>query len=190
MGRSPSVVLSFLILHLAALSQASANALPSLVTNSPFLPPGFQPPGTSGSATEAPPPSASQFEFRGVYQLGGTYYFNIYNLRERQGSWITENAVAEDDLRVVSFDPEENLLVLNVAGEQTRVSLIQTSDRSLPVQTAARTQVTPANNEQASPAQRQPVRRRVIRPSVRTSNNSSAAAAARRRVINRTNSNQ
>lgn len=188
MGSFLKTVSIFLILAPAIFLQAAEATGLSLISDSPFLPPGFEPPG-SGSPIGGPPPiTSSEYEFHGVYQLGGVYYYNLFNLRERKGSWVSERKPLED-VRIISFDPADNLLVVNVGGEQSNLSLIQTSDRPMPVQTAPRARVTTANNKSTEAEARQPVRRRVIRPSVRTSTNASAAAAARRRVINRSNSN-
>jgi len=178
--------------------------LPSLVTNSPFLPPGFQPPG---SAAPAPPPAAgrTQYEFRGVYQLEDMYHFHLYDTRERKGFWLTEEAPREGVLEVLEFDPESNEVVVTVAGEQISLALVRTSDQPMPIQTptpVARPVVRPPMPQPAvrpatpavrpatpaaptTPAAPQPVRRRVIRP---TSSAEPAVpvAPARRPVVNLT----
>lgn len=165
------------MLSISALTGAESTL--SLVANSPFLPPGFQPPGTPGKPA-APAATSNQYEFRGVYQLGETYYYNIYNVRERKGSWITRQDAGEMDIDVLSFDRETNELAIDVAGETVSLALAETSDRTLPVNTAPAT-TQPATTE-AKPAVRQPVRRRVIRPTTRASR-SSSSNTARRRVI-------
>lgn len=189
MGRFPSVVAIFLLHPLVSILAAEYTP-PSLITNSPFLPPGFQPPGNSPATNEPAALENALFEFRGVYQLGGQFYYHLYNVREREGSWMTEEDASENNFRIVSFDTNENLLVLDVGGEQKSLSLIQTSNKSMPVQTAPRSRVAKAETSNAENNRRTPVRRRVIRPSVRNRSNNSAATAARRRVINRTTSNR
>ncbi|NDV62500.1 hypothetical protein G0Q06_08565 [Puniceicoccales bacterium CK1056] len=152
----------------------------SLVSNSPFLPPGFQPPGTPGQPA-TPPATSNQYEFRGVYQLSGTYYYNLYDVRERKGSWVTKQDANEKDMRILSFDRESNELAIDVAGKTLSLALVETSDRTLPVQTAQAT-AQPAAKAATTPTTKQPVRRRVIRPTSRASR-SSSPNTARRRVI-------
>ncbi len=148
--------------------------LPSLLTNSPFLPPGFQPPG---SAAPAPPPAAArtQYEFRGVYQLDDVYHFHLFDTRERRGFWVTETSPREGALEVLEFNPERNEVTIVVAGEQMSLALVKTSDQPLPIPTppsapAVRPE-TPAPQPAirpttpSTPVAPQPVRRRVIRPS-------------------------
>jgi len=149
-----------------ALSEESGSGAPSILTHSPFLPPGFQPPGGAGTTTDAPA-SPSQFEFHGVYQLGGTYYFNLFNSREKKGSWISRESSTTDWPHIVRYDEEEDVLVVEISGERVSLSLVETSDRPMVVAGANPAQPrTPAVTTQASQQQATP-RRRVIRPTVR-----------------------
>ena len=159
---------------------AGAESTVSLVSNSPFLPPGFQPPGNPGKPA-TPAATTSQYEFRGVYQLSGTYYYNLYNVRESKGSWISDQEADDLELRILSFDRETNELAVDLAGKTVNLALIETSDRTLPVQTAPAA-VQPTTTTQTKPATKQPTRRRVIRPTTR-SGNSNSGNTARRRVI-------
>jgi len=157
---------------LAAISFcAEVSATPTLVTKSPFLPPGFSPPGSAGSA-DAPPASVSQFEFRGVYQMEGQYYFNLYNTRDKKGTWVTEAASGEDTPRVIRFDLEGDVLVVESAGEQLSLTMVETSNRPMPLPAARRASVPKANQAKktAASSAQTPVRRRVIRPTTRTTN--------------------
>jgi hypothetical protein len=177
------------VVSMAGCPLASAAGPPSLVTHSPFLPPGFQPPGQSAAPGQAqPPPQRGTYEFRGVYQLDGAFYFHLYNLREQKGKWLTLDGSREDSVEILEFDPDNNELALRIDGESQNLSLIQTSDRSLPVQTAP----TPARVTQPAPgtapgAANIPVRRRVIRPTTRTGENPSPVI--RRPVVNPNPSN-
>jgi hypothetical protein len=162
-------------------ARAETGSTPSLISNSPFLPPGFQPPGTPGKPV-APPATSNQYEFRGVYQLGGTYYYNLYDVRERKASWLTKNEAAEMNLSILSFDQDTNELALDVDGETVSLSLVETSDRTLPVQTAPAVPTTLPATPTTQPATPEPTRRRVIRPTTRTGTTNSAQPV-RRRVI-------
>ena len=159
------LALPALMLAGSGMSEEEQDA-PTLVTKSPFLPPDFNPPG-GAAGDPAMPASASQYEFRGVYQMGGRYYFNLYNTRDKSGTWVAEGESGSDAPRIVRFDRDEDVLVVEVSGERVNLELVDTSDRPMPVATAARpTPATlPATTSQQSPT---PVRRRVIRPSTRT----------------------
>jgi hypothetical protein len=157
---------------------------PTLITNSPFLPPGFQPPGQSASTPEkAPPQQRSSYEFRGVYQIGGQYYFHLFNLQEQKGQWMSDASVEDEALEILDYDPETDELVVIIDGESQNLGLIQTSDKSMPVQTAPPRQTTAPSRETTPQRSNLPVRRRVIRPTSRTG--SDASNTSRRPVINR-----
>ncbi|MEX0331353.1 MAG: hypothetical protein AB3N64_08030 [Puniceicoccaceae bacterium] len=161
----------------------------TLITKSPFLPPDFNPPG-SGAGDPSMPASASQYQFRGVYQMGGEYYFNLYNTRDKSGTWVTENESGGDSPRIVRFNLDEDVLVVEVSGEQVSLELVETSDRTLPVASAPRpTPATrPATTTQGTAVRQTttPVRRRVIRPSTRNT----TSTAARRPTIPANNNQQ
>lgn len=158
--------------------------IPTLLEKSPFLPPGFQPPGGAGAAA-APAAQAGQFEFRGVYQLGGEYFFNLYNTRERKGSWVSKNASGEETPKIIEFDLENDVLVVDSSGQRLSLNLVETSDNPMPL-SANRPVTTPSPTTlPATPAataeqRTTPARRRVIRPSTRPA---STTTAAPRRVI-------
>ena len=163
----------------------TGGTVPSILRNSPFLPPGFQPPGGSQVSTEIPV-SSSQFEFHGVYQLGGQYYFNLYNKRENRGNWMSRNEEINGFPRIVRYNPDEDLLTVEVAGEQVALQMIETTDKPMPLAAGAAPQrVTPPAASQGAPRPTPP-RRRVIRPTSRTDSTSTA----RRPVIRRSTPNQ
>lgn len=172
-------MLMSLIVSMAA-QEETGNA-PTLVSKSPFLPPGFQPPGTPGKA--APPPATtSQFEFRGVYQLGGTYHYNLYNVRERKAFWVTKQDTGDTGLEILSFDPDENTLALEAGGESLSLTLIATSNTTLPVQTAPATPTVNPDTPAVTRPTPTPVRRRVIRPTSRAGS-TPTTSPSRRRII-------
>lgn len=181
-----TVLLVFACASITGLAQDVPASSPTIVTNSPFLPPGFSPPGGAGAASDLPA-APGQYEFRGVYKLGGIYYFNLFNKRENKGSWVNENSTADDLPRIIRYDLEEDLLVVDVAGEQSSLSLIETSNRPMALVSSrpATPQTKPATPATTSPraTTNTPTRRRVIRPVTRTQ----AADAAARRPVNQPN---
>lgn len=155
--------------------------VPSLVTDSPFLPPGFTPPGQGTPPSQRPQEQAGAFSFRGVYMLNGTYHFNIHNQREQSGQWLTASGSSEDGIDILHFDEEANVLKIRREGKVEELALIETSDRALPVQTAPATTQAPAAAREARETNvRRPVRRRVIRPN---SGGTGAPTPTRRRVV-------
>jgi len=186
MIRLPAACILILCFLLTTSAEEAAPTVPSLIENSPFLPPGFQPPGSPRKAADAPA-SSSTYEFRGIYQLGGLYYYHLYNKREQKGNWFTESEAREAGVEIVDFDPTADELVVRVAGKQSNLALVETSDRTLPVQTArpAQASVSTQNRENTTVSENN--RRRVIRPSVRQSRNTNRNV--RRRVIRPANRN-
>lgn len=139
----------------------------SLVNNSPFLPPGFQPPG-GATATAAPPPQAAQLEYRGVYELGGQLHFNVFDKRTARGTWM-RTGEENEGARVVDYDLDEDVVVVEYNGARMRLSLIETSTTPIPVMGAPTSQPAQAALQQPGQQDQQvrtsiPVRRRIIRP--------------------------
>ncbi len=163
------------ILSIAALLIfQGASAETSIIVNSPFLPEGFSPPGGSGSKAKAPV-SSGQLEFRGVYQMDSVYYFHLYDLRERKGTWIREGDRSAQP-RIVRYQDEEGVLVVESDGRVMNLEMIRTSDKAIPLPTPPPAVTTPARTQQ--PATRPgTVRRRVIRPTTQSSTSATRRAA-------------
>jgi hypothetical protein len=169
MGKMPQVTILLMMLPALALAQGNATSS-SIVAKSPFLPPGFTPPGGQGSTAGAPATSG-QFQFKGVYQLGGEYYFNLYNVREKKGSWLRRGEDKEGQPRVINYQREADVLVVESEGKQLSLDLIETSDKPIPLPNPAPTarKVTPVKKpETTTSGTSTTTRRRVIRPSTRT----------------------
>lgn len=164
-----------LLLAAAAFSIECGADGPSIIDKSPFLPPNFQPPGSGGSAAAAQAATSGEYEFRGVYMLQGQYHFNLYNKREQKGTWVSEGEIKEDAPRIVRYSREDDEVVIDLGGRQLTLGMVSTSDKVLPVQTArAPTTVrTPSSSVTTSRTSQAPVRRRVIRPTTRTSTSTS-----------------
>jgi len=141
----------------------------ALAERSPFLPPGFTPPRNAPTAanraTQGPSRDTRQLQFKGVYQLGGQYFFNIFDQRENKGSWVGLREGGADFL-VTEFDESSGEIELDVDGIPLSLSLATPSDNPIPVQTGR--PATAANVRPAAPVRPQrPTtvnRRRVVPP--------------------------
>lgn len=169
-----------LLLHPALIARESASGVPSIIRNSPFLPPGFEAPGQPGKAAPDPSRNAA-YEFRGVYQLDGRYFFNLYNTRDRKGSWIGPGESGSGPFEIIDFNEEENALTVAVDGQTLNLALVETSNKPMPVRTAPAA-TRSGNRETAVRQTRRPVRRRVIRPASRNRAPSSENTTRRRPV--------
>lgn len=186
MLKSRSVSILPLLLATAVFSIECGAAGPSIVENSPFLPPNFQPPGAGRTSTAAQAAASAEYEFRGVYMLEGEYHFNLFNKREQKGTWVGEDDLIDGAPRIVRYSREDNEVIIDLSGRQLTLGMISTSDKVLPVQTAkAPTVRQPSSTSSATTRTTQaPVRRRVIRPSTRTTS-SSTPSTIRRPTIQR-----
>jgi hypothetical protein len=183
----PAAFLTCFALLAATSAGNGSPEAPTIVTDSPFLPPGFEPPGQPGRAPDRPQ-APGEYQFRGVYQLNNQYYFQLYNVREQSGQWITRDPAPDSPIQILEFNPGSNTLSLRVDDRILELALASTSDQPLPIRTAS-AKAEPAAREPASktarrPEVRRPARRRVIRPRSRTPETSSATAE-RRRVVRR-----
>lgn len=163
-----------LLAALASFSIECGAAGPSIVENSPFLPPNFQPPGGGSSSTTAQAAASGEYEFRGVYMLQGQYHFNLYNKREQKGTWVAEDEIKEDAPRVVRYSQDDDEVIIDLGGRQLTLGMVSTSDKVLPVETAKAPVVRQPTSSTSSTNRttQAPVRRRVIRPTTRTSTSS------------------
>ena len=93
--------------------------------------------------------------------MDGVYYFNLYNTRDKKGSWVTENDSGSDLPRIISYDLQQDRLVVDVAGEQVNLNLVDTSDRPMPLANARPVvkPASPANPTAAASRTATPVRR-------------------------------
>ena len=117
-----------------AMAQTGAS---SLVRKSPFLPPQFNPPGEAG-AEAALPASRSRFEFRGVYQLGGRYYYHLFDQGSGRGEWLSQQNQAAGSPRIVEFKQNPDRLVIDVDGRVIELEMASRGDQSLPAERVTR----------------------------------------------------
>lgn len=148
----------------------------SLVENSPFIPPDFNPP-SAPVAVRPTTQQASQYTYRGVYQLGQTLFFNIFNASENKAQWIRGDATDNSEIRILDYDLAEDEIEIEISGQTLSLSLAKPSDQPIPVQTQtaqrpaavpAAPAAAPAGPANTTATEERPVRRRVIRPTTRS----------------------
>ncbi len=160
------VAIFFLLIPLFSSLSAARITRASIIEHSPFLPPDFNPPGSGGSQAETPT-TQGRYQFKGVYQLGGEYFFHLYDERSRQGSWMSRNSIAAGYPRIVQFKEMEDLLVVEMDGEQIQLHMVHGSNRSIPLansRPSMKSLQMPGQPGPATISQPPVIRRRVIRP--------------------------
>lgn len=165
---------------LTAQSTASAGGSPpSILDRSPFLPPDFQPPSQRTQPRRPQPAEQNSYEFRGVYQLAGEYRFLIAEARSREGDWVSLQRPG-DNYQIKHYDPQTQVLTIlaNNKEEQLELAQLNPDTKPIPVQGQS-TAAAPSRPSSAQPADsgNTSPRRRVIRPTSRTSSNTTNDSA-------------
>ncbi len=142
----------------------------NLVDNSPFIPDSFN--ARQQAKKPLPKKAASavlEFEFRGVYSLGGEYQFSIYNKKSQKGEWVSLGE-SGSSFEVTSYDENSNSIQLNIDGKIEEMALRTPDNKPIPVQTArsgttkSRKELAAANRAARAKKKKPVVRRRVIVP--------------------------
>ena len=161
-----SALVAFIAVTGSFLQGAGAN----LVDNSPFIPDNFK----ARQKAKKPPPkkpanTALEFEFRGVYSLGGEYQFSIYNKKEQKGEWVSLGETGSS-FQVTGYDEASHSIQLNIDGKTEEIALRTPDNKPIPVQTMAtgtaktRQELAAANRAARAKKKKPVVRRRVIVP--------------------------
>lgn len=180
----------------AVLSAQPATILQeTLVERSPFIPDTFRATSENDPQTVAQEPvNEGNYEFKGVYSLNGTYYFNLFNKQSQKGQWVTEEEMHEG-LRVMSFDENSNRIQVSIGGRTETYELAQVSDSPMPIVTAPRaaptnvtasaTQANPTDQQKRMEALRALARRRAAANEARISrmNQNAQASQASRTTV-------
>jgi xanthine/CO dehydrogenase XdhC/CoxF family maturation factor len=95
------IAIALLALNMAG--DSAAQAIDSLLRNSPF--------GNPGSAPASADNSGQQFEFRGVVDDGGNLLFSVYEPATRRSRWLAVGESSEA-VTVRSFDAQNNSLTI------------------------------------------------------------------------------
>lgn len=129
------------LLSLAFALPQGAFAADSLVDNSPFIPMGWKPP--QPRQPNKPPvrpapvtPIQRVLKFQGVYQLGGEFRFNIFNVKESKSTWVKLNTPG-GTYRVHSYDAKRGSIRLSFEGRTEELSLVEANENPIQVTQAA-----------------------------------------------------
>jgi hypothetical protein len=144
-------------------------AVPTLLENSPFLPPDFSPPEANASrrAVRATP---NAYEFKGVYELGGDYRFLVKATQASSGKWV-EAGKAYEDFEIRGYDAEDQILTLFHNEKEERLELVQLEANPTPMPVSGQ----PAATAAPTPAEDRSSARRVVRPPSRSSTDRSSS---------------
>ena len=163
------VAIFFLLMPIFSSLDAVRITGASIVEHSPFLPPNFNPPGSAGSQ-EGTATTPSQYQFKGVYQLGEKYFFHIYDKRSQRGSWMSRDSINEGYPRIIQFKESDDLLVVEMDGEQIQLNMIRGSNKPISLSNSRPSMRSVQMPRQSAPTTTSPpvIRRRVIRPDEET----------------------
>ncbi len=116
------------------------------------------------------PTSPSLYQFKGVYQLGGKYFFHIYDERSQQGSWMSRDSITEGYPRIIQFQESDDVLVVEMNGEQFQLNMMRGSNKPIPLSNSRPSMRSVQMPGQSGPAtsSQSVIRRRVIRPDEET----------------------
>jgi hypothetical protein len=177
---SKSAMLCFL------LTMANLTLALSLSDRSPFIPEGFDP--NTKSASTAATTTNQPLEFRGMYQLGSTYYF-LVSQRNSSGKWLPVGE-ASDGITIKEFQADENKVLVDHNGnpiwlDMSEMAKLTGGPVSQPARQVTRN-ITPTSSSSSIRAQRSSTTRRTIRPSTLTrSQNVRTATSSKRRYSKR-----
>jgi hypothetical protein len=116
---------------LAACASSAFAALGSLVTDSPFIPPGWH--YTPSLAPSRLPSIPLSLELHGYSLVGHNLMVSLYDVRDRASFWLTPNDPLHPDIRIVSFDLTNNTVELNDRGRDVQLVLQPPSDQPMAV---------------------------------------------------------
>ncbi|WOO43682.1 hypothetical protein [Rubellicoccus peritrichatus] len=178
------------VLLLAALSTCTLFGAPgesNLITNSPFLPPGW---GKKEPVKEEPPPVVAkgplsrELEFRGIFEMNGVTKFSVFDKAEQKGHWVPLNG-GDSKYTIVRYNEPKKSIMVKSAGRLEEIFLLAADDKPMPVVGAAATnaanRATPRGNPNIPPPPNATVNQR-------NTTNRSGTTVPRRRIIRRSSS--
>lgn len=172
---SKSAMLCFL------LTVANLTLALSLSDRSPFIPEGFDP--NTKSASRAAATTNQPLEFRGMYQLGSTYYF-LVSQRNSSGKWLPVGE-ASDGITIKEFQADENKVLVDHNGnpiwlDMSEMAKLKGGPVTQPIRQVTR-KTTASSNPASLRTRSSSTSRRTIRPSTSTRSQTVRSANSSRR---------
>lgn len=170
-GSKPLIQAAILTL-LCALPLCAASTLEK---RNPYLPQDH-----NKKEVKAPPPVqksgplAREIEFRGVAQLNDVYQFSIFDKTEQKSHWIKMGSTKEG-IKITKFDADSMSVTLNKSGRTEKLSLMEATDKPMPVAVSA-----PPSTKKPTNAQ---LKRPVGLPGAKPTNTNNKNKVVRRRVV-------
>ena len=145
MRKLPTIFFS-LLLSAGAISADEQN----LLTDSPFLPPGWGAKTTSQGVKSTGPRSnlGRDLEFRGYVEIDTVKQFSIYDKTTKRAQWYQINQGSER-FEVVAFDPRQPSVTVK-SGPNTEVIMLKSSD-ARPIPVVGSSTLTSANSRLRAP---------------------------------------
>lgn len=120
-----------------ALASTGRGALESnLVSQSPFLPPGWGKQTAPVKPVEEAPvvqgPLGRELEFRGIFEMGGVTQFSVFDKTTQKGQWITLNG-GTDRFSIVRYNSDKDSIVIQAGGRSEELKLATADDKPIPI---------------------------------------------------------
>ena len=161
----------------AGLCLASSLAADSnLISESPFLPPGWspaKPPVVQVQPQAAPPVLARQLEFKGVVDLGNGQQFSLFDKKSGESYWLPLNEM-RDGFQVVRYEPNRASIYIRSGGRTEELRLATVDESPMQIASGVSTSVTASST---------PTRPNIAPTTPNSGNAQAGPVIPRRRII-------
>jgi hypothetical protein len=117
---------------LAGFSSSASAALDSVINDSPFIPPNWQPPQARPQMSQLPAVPYT-LELHGYSQVGNNVMFSLYDVRNRTSFWVTQNDPQHPDIQIVAYDLPNSTVEINDRGRDVQLELQPPSTQPMAV---------------------------------------------------------
>ena len=109
----------------AGFASSASAALDSVINDSPFIPPNWQPPQARPPMSQLPAVPYT-LELHGYSQVGNNVMFSLYDVRNRTSFWVTQNDPMHPDIQIVGYnlsDPVNSTVEINDRGRDVELTM-------------------------------------------------------------------